>query len=829
MTKKNEPKKPQKKWDNIIESAMMRLVHREPFYANLLMNMTKNYTTEIPTLGVNVTETVNLHVNPYFWANMSIEEQIDVLKHECLRADNLIDTDIGRLTIKEIVENQLKVKVKSINLQGKVEYKEIYEYSKLPLKDFPNKKWVSVKYSDSCRLYATVKCTNDHRIAYVENPLFPQIKFDKAENCKNRYGVRNIDINRKKNKETPAFNNDQLSFIIGGLLGDSSISIDGCLHHTGSLKYENYTDFKKSILGGKITKGKSGYTGEMPILNLNNGVTAQSKHLREMVYINGKKTIAALATLIDTKSLAAWYMDDGTWDKYNSTFLRCEGLPLSDKELLVQVLENFDITSTIYNKSKGYQIIKISGDNTLKFHKLVAPYCDISMQHKFKKETLGLLNTYEYDNKPLNFSLHKITKVKFLKDSANYQYLYDIAVADNHNFFANNTLVHNCHHVVNNHFVRFKDLDPHLFTKMEKKLIEKGDTAEDIGKKLVDKLNAQSEFSSLNQAADYAINEYLPNLPKKMNFFDADGNMMMEPDEIDDGKGGKKKNKNAGKPIVGEPCLVKLLKKQYSDVEEKKHMEYYHEFLKQKQQEGGKGQQGSDGARVVVIDDHGIWSEGDQDEEYVTEKVRNMVNKAVEQTEADSRSAGSVPNELLEAIEQLNHVPRNWKQDLRRFVARTSDTIVESTRKRRNRRYGIQQPGYRVYPRLHLALLVDSSGSVATEELAQFASEMGAICRFDIVCTLIEFDTQVNGIRPFNKKSKFEVHGRGGTHFRPAFEEAMKLEVDGIICFTDGGDNDNDCPKPRVPVLWALTGESAERYLPYDFGYRTKIEIKKKR
>ncbi len=55
------------------------------------------------------------------------------------------------------------------------------------------------------------------------------------------------------------------------------------------------------------------------------------------------------------------------------------------------------------------------------------------------------------------------------------------------------------------------------------------------------------------------------------------------------------------------------------------------------------------------------------------------------------------------------------------------------------------------------------------------------------------------------------------------------MEIDGLICLTDGGDCYNDCFKPKkFPVLWALT-QGGENCLPYTWGQRTKIEIKKKR
>jgi len=389
-------------------------------------------------------------------------------------------------------------------------------------------------------------------------------------------------------------------------------------------------------------------------------------------------------------------------------------------------------------------------------------------------------------------------------------------------------LKHECYHVINNHFVRFRDIDPKLFNNLEKKTYEKGDSKKDVVDKIIGKINGMTEFRTLNQAADYAINEYLPNLPKKMKFFDKKGNMVVEPAEIPDGKGGTKKNKNAGKPIIGEPCLVNLLKKQYKEVMNEKNMEYYYEFLQNKKNEGKGGQSPGDGTRVVVIDDHGLWSEGDQDEEFVTEKVRGIVNKAAEQTMND-RSAGSIPGDILLMIEKLNHKPRNWKQDLRRFVARTSNCTIESTRKKRNRRYGIMHPGYKVYPTLTLALLYDCSGSVNDEELTQFIAEMHAIGRCSVNILAIEFDASVNNVYKFDPKKKIEIRGRGGTHFAPAFEEAKKHEVDGIICFTDGGDCYSDCKKPKIPVLWALTGENAAEHLPYKWGSRTKIEVRKRR
>jgi len=142
--------------EDLLEQSVMYLIHHEPFFAALLQGMTRNYTTRIPTVGVNVTDNVNIFVNPYFWKSLTVLEQVDVLKHECVFGGTLVSTNRGLISIKKIVDKKLKVKALSISSKGKKEYKEIIEYSKKFMKNYPNKKWVSVKYTTNQNLYKTL-------------------------------------------------------------------------------------------------------------------------------------------------------------------------------------------------------------------------------------------------------------------------------------------------------------------------------------------------------------------------------------------------------------------------------------------------------------------------------------------------------------------------------------------------------------------------------------------------------------------------------------------------------------------------------------------------
>lgn len=377
-------------------------------------------------------------------------------------------------------------------------------------------------------------------------------------------------------------------------------------------------------------------------------------------------------------------------------------------------------------------------------------------------------------------------------------------------------LHHECYHVINNHFARMRDLEPQIFEGKKERTLK-------------DAIQNQVHASLLNSAADYAINEYIPKLPKKLKMFEPDGKLMVEPETKEDGS----KNPRAGKPSIGRPLLVNDLKKKLPEVKNKETLEYYYEWLKT--DEGKKALEnlkivlqdgkGNEDGRGMTLDDHSLWHEGDATQDQITEKVKQVVNNAAEA--AGEREIGSLPVEVKQAIEALNHVPRDWRQDVQRFVARTAEILIDSSRKKRNRRYGIIYPGFITYPKLHLAVGIDSSGSVRDEELTQFFAELGRLHKMEIILTIIECDTQVNGVYKFDAKKPFLIHGRGGTSFKPVFEECEKLDVDGLIYFTDMECYDEGIKKPKYSVLWAIVG-SKERKPIYNWGSSTYIEVKKK-
>lgn len=217
-------------------------------------------------------------------------------------------------------------------------------------------------------------------------------------------------------------------------------------------------------------------------------------------------------------------------------------------------------------------------------------------------------------------------------------------------------------------------------------------------------------------------------------------------------------------------------------------MEDYYRIVKENKPKGG--------GDLGEMDDHSKWDQGETNPEIVKEIIRNAVNKAAEKT------VGNIPGDVQLAINDLNKSVVNWKQVLQRFVAKCVQMNVDSSRKRRSRRYGIIHPGQIKDPILRLGVAFDSSGSVDEPYLKQFFSEIKKISSLGIEIFLVEADCKVQNAEEYNPKKPIVVRGRGGTAFQPAIDKLMEVECDAIVYFTDG-----ECfeeVKCKKPLLWAL-------------------------
>jgi len=224
---------------------------------------------------------------------------------------------------------------------------------------------------------------------------------------------------------------------------------------------------------------------------------------------------------------------------------------------------------------------------------------------------------------------------------------------------------------------------------------------------------------------------------------------------------------------------------------------------------------------LMEFDDHSLWAESEGDKEILKEKVRQAVNKAAKRT----RAAGKMTHNDELLVASLNENLVNWREQLRRFAARTMETVIDSSKKKRNRRYGIHIPGQIKTERLRVGVAIDTSGSMSNEALTQCMSEIGNIAKYAEVF-VVEADAEIKDSYIYDSRKKYSVKGRGGTAYKPVFDFFNKKEnqVDALIYLGDMDCYDTEnLKKPKYPVLWAIFGTQEP---PGKFGSKIYVEAK---
>lgn len=326
-------------------------------------------------------------------------------------------------------------------------------------------------------------------------------------------------------------------------------------------------------------------------------------------------------------------------------------------------------------------------------------------------------------------------------------------------------LKHECEHILRDHIVRLKELAPEIYTKTN-----------DIAQNIINAMKHQS----LNIAADCAVNS------------------------------------NITKAELPSFCIFPEL----YNLAPGNTVEWYHEQLKKKDSKKPRPKPGEghpEDSSGEGFPSHSLWGDSEGTKEVIKEKIKQAINKAAERT----RAAGHMTSEQELLVSKLNAHTVNWKQQLSRFVARAIESTIESSKKKRNRRYGIMYPGTVKVEDLHIGVAIDTSGSVSDAALTQFMSEIGNIAKYARV-TVVEADSSVKNHYTFDSKKKYKVKGRGGTAYQPAFTWfTEETEVDAVIYFGDM-DISDEVKKPKYPVLWAIVGNQPP---PANFGSEIRVKV----
>lgn len=369
-------------------------------------------------------------------------------EERCLIGDTKVQTNNGVLRIADIVNKELPVEVLSYNEKTKtVEYKPIISYQKFAKKEDEDLIEIKYPYRFGNQKTNTIRCTPDHKFyngsTYVRaDEIHQGDKIFIHHHCYDDYVIQ---------------------VVFGMLLGDSSIYYDKRsgsnnirIQTSQGEKQLDYLKMKQSLFGEqffKIYKCKSGYCDNVVYKGCLSADYNISKAVLENCFINNKKTITpTMLKYITPLSLAIWYMDDGNLKhKYDSCspsiIISTCGFSKNENELLIDMLRNnFGIECNLRREKNKYWSIYITTEGTKKFLKLITQYIPPCMRYKTLQE-------YENDYFSIQDLRYKkqerlmpipVISIKKYKGIRRYKTVFDIEVKDNHNFFANNILTHNC-------------------------------------------------------------------------------------------------------------------------------------------------------------------------------------------------------------------------------------------------------------------------------------------------------------------------------------------------------------------------------------------------
>lgn len=238
------------------------------------------------------------------------------------------------------------------------------------------------------------------------------------------------------------------------------------------------------------------------------------------------------------------------------------------------------------------------------------------------------------------------------------------------------------------------------------------------------------------------------------------------------------------------------------------------DILKQEQQGDGGGGGGGDG-----FDDHD-WAGAKELSAQEKQELEREVDRALRQGQIAAQKMGGGAGNMARELQDLLQPQIDWREALREFVSSICNNKDNSSWRRVNRRM-LSQDLY--LPSLmgekvgHIAIGIDTSGSIGNDELAVFLSEVKSIVE-DVhpdTLDLIYWDAAVAGHEVYdsatmsNLVSSTKPRGGGGTDPRAMMHylKEKKIKPECIIQLTDGyvPDWGNEW---EAPVMWVITESS---------------------
>ena len=190
-------------------------------------------------------------------------------------------------------------------------------------------------------------------------------------------------------------------------------------------------------------------------------------------------------------------------------------------------------------------------------------------------------------------------------------------------------------------------------------------------------------------------------------------------------------------------------------------------------------------------------------------------DEAMHQALSLAKAQGKVPGAVQETVEAAHVSTFDWRTLLRLYITDTAASDYSWSRP--NRRFidsGLYLPSIRSEGMAALAIIIDTSGSVDTDTLAEFWSEIRELA--DEIAPERVIVLQVDAVlqdeqdyAPSHLPERIRVKGRWGTDFRPGFAHLEDNGIEPAVClyFTDMECDDYPEAEPPFPVIWCDYGD----------------------
>lgn len=284
----------------------------------------------------------------------------------------------------------------------------------------------------------------------------------------------------------------------------------------------------------------------------------------------------------------------------------------------------------------------------------------------------------------------------------------------------------------------------------------------------------------------------------------------------------------------GNMCYIDNYKKyRIRDIDKKNSHQIYTEILNMIPEE-------EDNNMKDTMDTHNINNvkvnskiqneDGSLKDEFNSDNMEEFIKEKILEASVIQKNAGEIPGFLDELIRGLEMPLMDWRDIIQQRIQRYDVSDYTWLKRHKNSRaLGVYLPNT-IKEGIKCRIYIDTSGSVSTEELKRYLSEINGIfeqyqgSRVD----LITFDTQINGRYELEEEfNNLKISGRGGTDFRAVFGDTDIEEQNLVIIFSDGV-----CGYPNNrdnfdgEVIWCITKGRGIEYVKDKNINDTLVEVK---